>query len=357
MDNTSISIDSPNVSAKLATGYSAGKALPTRYYANMGSSGAIVSTIQDMAKYIQMINADGMGQRGRVLQPSTVDMMLTEQNGGMPLDFDQRMGFLWDLSDADLSYAGNLCYKEGQINGFHTWVEILRDSKLGVVVLANDDGAPVSDIAKQTLKLALQEKTGLAPPAAYVPPYSPPVTWDQARLDALQGIYTVNNATPYLTVSSVTGGLNLNINGTISNVVPKANGWFSATGAQTAEFEFNQVAGKNVIIAHTIGQNLLLAEYYSPLSPPAISAAWAARVGTYQATNWTAWSAVMPATPMPLTIQNGLLIFGSTNVLNPVSDTLAYVAGFSNYGGSSVQVLSPGPNEQIQLLGVKYKKQ
>jgi CubicO group peptidase (beta-lactamase class C family) len=357
MDNTSMSIDSPNVS-DLATGYTAGQALPTRYYINVGGSGAIVSNILDMAKYIKMINADGMGERGQVLKPGTVDMMLTAQNGGMPLDFDARMGFLWDLNDADLSYAGNLCSKEGQVSGFHSWVEILRDYKLGVVVLANDEGVSVSDIAKQTLKLALQEKAGLAPPPAYVPPYSPPVTWDQARLDALQGIYMINSGPPPpLTVTSVPGGLTVNLNGAINNVVPKADGWFSAPGSQTAEFEFNQVAGKNVIVAHTGGQNLLLASYFSPLTPPAISAAWTARAGTYQATNWTAWSAVMPAPPMTLAIQNGLLIFGGTFVLTPVSDTLAYVAGFGNNGGASLQVLSPGPNEQIQMLGVKYKKQ
>ncbi len=200
MDNTSISIDSPNVTG-LATGYSSGQALPVHYYANMGGSGAIVSNINDMAKYVEMINADGMGQRGQVLQSSTVDMMLTSQNGGVPLDFDERMGFLWDLSDASLSYGGNICYKEGQINGFHTWVEMLRDYKLGVVILANDDTAPVTAIAQRTLQLALQEKAGLTPPPAYVPPYSPPVTWDQARLDALQGIYLNNNAVPFFTAT------------------------------------------------------------------------------------------------------------------------------------------------------------
>jgi len=353
MDNTSLSIDSANVHANLATGYTGGQALPRYYYANMGGSGAIVSTIQDMAKYAMMINAEGAGQRGQALQPVTVDMMLTEQNAGVPLDFDEQMGFLWDLNDASLSYAGKTCWKEGQINGFHTWIEFMRDYKLGVVVLANDDQAPVYNIASQTLQLALWEKNGKLPPAAAAPVNSPQVTWNQSRLDALQGIYTIQNMPPYILVSSVPGALNININGTITKVVPKADGWFSAPGPQTAEYEFTQVSGKNVIVAHTGGQSLLFGEYYGP---PAISAAWAARVGNYQATNWTNWSSAFPAEAPVLSIQNGMLVMDA-NVLHPVSDTLAYVEGFSNYGGESVQVLNPGPNEQIQVLGVTYKKQ
>lgn len=357
MDHTSVSIDSPKVSANLAKGYQAGREVP-RFYNNGSTTGAIISTIQDMAKFIKMVHAGGMGDRGQVLKPETLEMMLTPQNGGIPLDFDTRIGFNWFLDDADLSYAGRLCYHDGGNPGFRSHLEILRDHKLGVVVLANDEQVAFGDIARQTLKFALQEKTGLTPPPPFVPAYSPPVAWDQARLDALQGIYVFSTSlyaspVPYVKVRSVPGALEWADpdDGTTIHIVPKANGWFSAPGSQTREYEFSEISGRKVMIWHGKGHSLLAAEYYTP---PAIPAAWTARVGTYTATNC---QNVFSCGTASLIVADGMLGFGA-NVLVPVSDTLAYVRGLSRAGGSSVQVLSvtPDGHEEIQLLGVRYQK-
>jgi len=357
MDHSSVSIDSPKVAANLAKGYQAGREVP-RFYNNGSTTGSIISTIQDMAKFIKMVHAGGMGDRGRVLKPETLEMMLTPQNGGIPLDFDNRIGFNWFLNDADLSYAGRLCYHDGGNTGFRSHLEILRDHKLGVVVLANDEQVAFGDIAKQTLKLALQEKTGLTPPPPFVPAYSPTVAWDQARLDTLQGIYVFSaslyaSPVPYLTVRSVPGALEWTDpdDGTTIHIVPKANGRLSAPGSQAMEYEFSEISGRRVMIWHKKGQSVLAAEYYSP---PAIPAAWTARVGTYVATNC---QGVFTCGTAGLIVADGMLGFGSS-VIVPLSNTLAYVRGLGRKGGSSVQILSvpPDGHEEIQLLGVRYKK-
>ncbi len=358
MDHSSISIDSPKVATNLAKGYQAGQEMP-RYYNNGSTTGAIISTIRDMAKFIKMVHAGGMGERGQVLKPETLEMMLTPQNGGIPLDFDNKIGLIWFLNDADLSYTGRICYHNGTNYGFRSHLEILRDHKLGVVVLANDEQVPYEDIAKQTLKLALEEKTGLTPPPPFVPAYSPPVAWDQARLDALQGIYVFSESiyaspVPYLTVRSVPGAIEWTNpdNGTTIHIVPKANGWLSAPGSQAMEHEFSEISGRRVMIWHKKGQSVLAAEYYSP---PAIPAAWTARLGTYEVTNCQ--SAFSCGGTVSLIVADGMLAF-SAYLLVPVSDTLAYVRGLTRTGGSSVQVLSvpPDGHEEIQLLGVRYRK-
>jgi CubicO group peptidase (beta-lactamase class C family) len=357
MDNTSVSIDSPKVAANLAKGYQAGQEVP-RYYNNGSTTGAIVSTTRDMAKFIKMVHAEGMGERGLVLRPATLEAMLTPQNGGIPLDFDNRIGLIWFLNDADLAYAGRLCYHNGANMGFRSHLEILRDHKLGVVVLANDEQVDFGGIARQILKAALREKTGLAPPNPPVAALSPPVAWVQARLDALQGIYLFSgrfydSPVPYLTVRSVPGALEWTNpdDGTTIHIVPKANGWLSAPGSQATEYEFSEVSGRKVMIRHSQGQTVLAAEYYEP---PAIPAAWTARLGTYRATNW---NAPFPAVDTNLIVADGMLGFVSS-VLVPLSDTLAYVRGLSRTGGSSVQVLSipPDGHEELQLLGVRYRK-
>lgn len=357
MDHSSVSIDSLKVAANLAKGYQSGQEVP-RFYNNGSTTGAIISTIKDMAKFIKMVHAGGNGERGQVLKPETMEKMLTQQNSGIPLDFDNGIGFIWFLNDPDLAYAGRLCYHNGANPGFRSHLEILRDHKLGVVVLANDEQVAYEDIAKQALKLALQEKTGLTPSAPFVPVYSPPIAWEQARLDALQGIYVFSESlytspVPYLTVRSVPGALEWTNpdNGTTIHVVPKANGWLSAPGSQTMEYEFSETSGRRVLLWHSKGQTVLAAEYYSP---PAIPAAWISRLGTYEETNC---QSIFPCGSGSLIVANGMLGF-SAYVLVPVSDTLAYVRGLSRAGGSSVQVLSipPDGHEEIQLLGVRYRK-
>ncbi|MFH1082819.1 MAG: serine hydrolase domain-containing protein [Pseudomonadota bacterium] len=357
MDHTSVSIDSPNVATNQAKGYQAGREVP-RFYNNGSTTGAIVSTIQDMAKFIKMVHAEGKGERGQVLKPETLEMMLTPQNGGIPLDFDNRIGLIWFLNDADLAYAGRICYHNGANPGFRSHLEILRDHNLGVVVLANDEQVPYEEIAKQALKLALQEKTGLTPTPFPEAPYSPAVAWDQARLDALQGVYVFSaslyaSPVPFVKVRSVPGALEWTNpdDGTTVHVVPKANGWFSAPGSQAMEYEFSEISGRNVMIWHGKGQSLLAAEYYTP---PAIPAAWTARLGPYEATNC---QSVFSCGTGSLIVADGMLGFGS-NVLVPVSDTLAYICGLGRKGGSSVQILSvpPDGHEELQLLGVRYRK-
>ena len=357
MDRTSVSIDSPNVAANLAKGYQTGQEVP-RFYNNGSTTGAIISSVQDMAKFIKMVHAGGTGERGQVLKPETLEMMLTPQNGGIPLDFDTRIGFIWELNDADLAYAGRLCHHNGANPGFRSHLEILRDHKLGVVVLANDTQIPFTDIAKQALKLALREKTGLTPPPPSVPAYSPTVLWDQARLDALQGIYVFSrspyaSSAPFLKVRSVPSALEWTNpdDGATVHVVPKANGWFSTPGSQDWEYEFSEISGRKVMIWHSEGKVRFVAEYYPP---PAIPAAWTARFGIYEATNC---QSVFPCGGGSLFENGGMLFFGF-NVLVPVSDTLAYVRGFTSKGGSSVQILSvpPDGHEELQLLGMRYRK-
>lgn len=355
MDHSSVLIDSPKVAAALAKGYQAGQEVP-RFYNNGSTTGAIISTIRDMAKLIKMVHADGQGERGQVLKPETLEAMLTRQNANIPLDFDNSVGLIWFLNDAELAYAGRLCYHDGANPGFRSHLEILRDHKLGVVVLANDEKVAFAEIARQTLKLALQEKTGLTPPTATDPAHSPLASWDQRRLEALEGLYVLSspvNGMPYIRVRSMPGALEWTSpdSGNLVHVVPKANGWLSTPASQASEYEFAELSGRNVLLWHGSGETVLVAEHYSP---PPISAAWMARVGNYQATNCRS---AFPCGTMGLVVANGLLGIGSS-VLVPVNDSLGYLRGLNRAGGSAVQVLSmpPDGHEEIQILGLRYRK-
>lgn len=77
MDRTSFDRDSPKVADNVSKGYAAGsEAGPFR--CNLGTSGSVISTARDMAKYLKMITGNGIGERGRVLLPTTLETMLTK---------------------------------------------------------------------------------------------------------------------------------------------------------------------------------------------------------------------------------------------------------------------------------------
>jgi hypothetical protein len=296
-----------------------------------------------------------MGERQRVLSASTLEQMLTRTNGGMPLD-SSSIGLSWFLSDAQLDYAGRLCWHNGQSDGFVSHLEILREHKLGVIVLVNDGNLndACSAIAGQALKLALAEKTGITAPAPVQQTYGALVTWDQAALDALQGTYVLSSTDSgkgYITVQSVAGALEwTNSVGATIHIAPRENGWLSSPTSPSFECEFVEIDGRRILRVHQNGQTQLYAEY---AGPAAIPAAWSARVGSYTATNWVS---VEPAPPLLLAVENGMLVMTTNEnvfVLAAVSDTLAYVRGLGRQRGSAVKVVGP---DKIQFLGVSYRK-
>ena len=367
MDRTSFDSDSPKVADNASKGYLAGQETGP-FRCNLGTSGSIVSTARDMAKYLKMIMGNGMGERGRVLQPATVERMLTNQSTAPPLDFGAKIGFLWQLTDPELSYAGNLCWHNGGTMTMTSHMTVLRDHKLAVVVLSNtsEAGGVVATIARQTLKRALAEKTGLTPPAPYVPPYSPPATWPQERLDAMTGIYVKSDTTGgYLSIASVAGGLAWSDAGKTVNVIPRENGWLSAADSQAMQYEFTAVSGRNVMLGHSGNRTRVLAERYSPV---AIPAAWSGRSGFWDACDLDPADALryMPGAGVPtieISVADGLLLFrilpagsGGTFVIQPVDDSRGYLRGLGRNMGSATQIFTMDGKEELRLLGIRYRK-
>ena len=367
MDRTSFDHDSPKVADNVSKGYITGKeAGPFR--CNLGTAGSIISTVQDMAKYLKMITGNGMGERGRVMLPTTLETMLTNQSNSPPLDFGAKIGFLWQLSNQELSYAGNLCWHNGSTMTMTSNMIVLRDHKLAVVVLSNtsEAGSVVANIARQTLKLALEEKTGIPPPAPFVPPYSPPTTWPQATLDGMSGIYVKSDTTGgYLKINSVAGGLEWMDAGKTVKVIPRENGWLSVADSQTTQYKFTVVFGRNVMLRDTGNKTGVLAERYSPV---AIPDAWNARIGFWDAFDLDPADSLlyMPDAGNPtieIKVADGILIFnclpagsGGTFIIQPVDDTRGYLRGLGRNMGSATQIFTVDGKEELQYLGIRYRK-
>ena len=361
MDRTAFSLSSPKITG-LSKGYWEGQELGP-FYCNLGTAGSIISTVNDMAKYLKMIMNGGMGERGRVMSSATLDMMLTAQPAP-PLDFSTRIGLCWLLNDPDLDYAGRLCWHNGGTITMKSHMEVLRDHKLAVVVLSNsaDADAAVANIAKQALKLALEEKTGIKAPGAYSPEFSPRVSWPQSSLDALAGIYVLCPETGYANVTSIPGGLKWTDSTGPVSVVPRANGWLSSVDSQAVQYEFAVISGRNVIVRNREGKVNVYAEKYAPV---AIPGAWSARAGIWDAVDLDPddYRRYIPGWDndhKQLELDTALsLITIDKYVIQPVNDNLGYVRGLGRNMGAAVQIytgVGADAHEELRYLGIRYKK-
>ncbi len=136
------------------------------------SGGAVLSTIQDLARWDAAMNTD------RVLQPSTFQQMWTpvRLNDGTIAQY----GFGWHLEQLR---NRPLIWHTGHINGFSSFFGRVPDTHLSVIVLTNQDALDPEHIGQAVLGFY---DSSLTPPAMLEPPTSDP---DSARTSrALQAV-------------------------------------------------------------------------------------------------------------------------------------------------------------------------
>ena len=367
MHHSSFFLDKPFLKQNLAEGYYGDQAID-HIYMNMWGAGSVCSSVPDMAQVIKMVLADGWSAGGRVLRADTLAEMLTPQNEGVPLDFGKVQGLIWFLNDPELDYAGRLCHHGGDTVVFHGHLEILLDHQLGVVVLSNSGNATwvVREVAKQALKLALKEKTGIDP-VAPLPPYSPYTTWPQEKLEALAGVYVTD--TGYDLVRAVPGALEW-IHGAepAKKLLPLENGWFALPDSQEFQIEFTEASGRDVMVWHGEG-SYLLGEKYEPVAVPE---AWRERLGKYEITNLNpedcSWFVPKKVRTVNLSIElkekDGMLVIELPDgwladfelVIEPLDDSLGLIRGLGRHKGDAVQIVVVDGQEHIQLWGGLYKR-
>lgn len=108
-------------------------------------AGGVTSTAHDLARWMQMLLAEGQFNDTRVLQAATVQEMFTPAMASAP-SFSETApigadtGFDYTLGWATYYYKGHkVMEKGGALSGVRTVVVLVPDQKLGVAVLANSN--------------------------------------------------------------------------------------------------------------------------------------------------------------------------------------------------------------------------
>ena len=128
----------------------------------MAPAGSMYTTVEDLARFLGVLFADGRGPAGPVLRPETLRAMWTPQFAAP----GARTGFGIGFALSELDGRRRVAHG-GAIYGFATELEALPDEKLGVVVVATLDGANAvtERIAETALRLMLAAREGGELPA------------------------------------------------------------------------------------------------------------------------------------------------------------------------------------------------
>jgi CubicO group peptidase (beta-lactamase class C family) len=371
MRNTSYFLHKPFLKENQARGYYNGEPLDHFYNAKWGA-GSVYSNVLDMAKYVKMINGHGQGEKGQVLRPETLEKMLRPQDLGITLDVFKwnREGLGWGLSDPELEYAGRVCGHDGATIGFCCHLEILLDHELGVIVSSNSDQKNAMmvlvEVGRETLKLALKDKTGIDPVEPSGPTYSPYTSRPQEQLDALAGVYVTNSG--YDIINAAPGELEwTGAGGETQRLLPLDNGRFALPDSQEFQIEFATISGRGVMIQHS-AYTSIRGERYDAVTTPAV---WHDRLGKYEIANLNPedssrfvpeelWAVIHS---FELAEKDEMLVLGFVlqgtpvwAVIEPLSETVALIRGLGDEKGGAVQIVTVDEQEQIQLWGSLYKR-
>ncbi len=123
----------------------------------MAPAGSLYATVEDLARFLSVLFAGGLGPRGRVLRPETLEQMWTPQFAGPGAKAGYGIGFRVGQLEGHRSVGHG-----GAIYGFATSLAALPDAKLGAVAVTNVDAANAvtERVVREALRLLLAARAG-----------------------------------------------------------------------------------------------------------------------------------------------------------------------------------------------------
>jgi hypothetical protein len=249
---------------------------------------------------------------------------------------------------------------------------VLPERKLGVVVLSNSDtaGRVVGKVAAETLKLALEAKTGERPPE----PEKSGEGGGSLSREALQR-YEGWYATPVgaVNVRKTSGGLRADVMNRTLRLIPRADGSLGLQYRLLGLFPIRveeldgvgisraDVAGRQILAARVHGREFPIGERMRPVPVPA---RWLGRTGEYEIANLDEDAVLLEK--VTLRADDGflyvdfsipLLFPGTMNfAVAPVSDDEAVIRGFGRGMGETICAITVNGEEMLSYSGYLLRK-
>jgi CubicO group peptidase (beta-lactamase class C family) len=365
-------------------------------------AGGLNTTVTDLSRFMAMVFGDGWYGGRQVLRSGTLAEMLRPQNSQVPLDLSFRVGLGWMLStvgDQDIRNAGPVAHHSGATICHRSRIVILPEQKLGVVVLANSAsaGPVVGTVAAETLKLALEAKTGItqqqAPPLPAAAPRKEPLPLPDnvpqkpvprhAEDEKKRGPLTEAELQGYAgRYDTVAGLVELSKNGDhleaelfdrTLRLVPRQDGLLDVRYRQFGllpvslgdldriAVDRETVNGRDILKAVIDGREYLAGVRLRPVPVPE---SWQKRAGAYEIINGGDDTQLLDAVRLnasgeSLTVEYAMPLFTDRKLslaLEPLSETEAVIRGLGRTRGDTVRVVRRGDEELLAYSGYLLRK-
>ena len=356
-----------NDDGRQSLGYAKRTAQPTPSLRDV-PAGGLSSSVVDLARFAQMTFAGGAQDGNQILHLETLAAMQSFQDTDGTFDVHPSVGLAWRLVDSMGDDAGVMAGHNGGTPMFYSECLTLPKHKLAVVVLANSDSAAgvVHKIARETLKLALESKTGIKP--------SVPTELKEslhalaADLERLPGYWS----TPMGLVHIERKGdrLKFEVDGHKLNLVRREDGFYHLQykllglvsidlgDIAKAGLGYQRIAGRDVLGLFLDGKpRAIIGEKVASKPLPDH---WQKYVGRYESVNK---QGALDLKGIELGIEDGLLLATSTlgidslatetstDVLWPVSDNEAITHGLGRNKGETVRLFEQDGNVMAAYSG------
>lgn len=370
-------------------------------------AGGLNTTVLDLSRFMAMVFGDGWYRGHQILRQESLAEMLRPQNSRVPLDLSFRVGLGWMLGSIggmDIKNAGPVAHHGGATINHRSQLIILPQQKLGVVVLANSASAGplAAKVATETLKLALEAKTGISQPlqqqapAAEPPKPEPPVAakpaiagqsaaraaanrpakaertqLTAAELQAFEGRYDTIAGLAQLRKKG--DALDAELSSGTIRLTPRPDGLLAMSYRLLGLFPVSmgeldkiaidreKIAGRDVLKAVIDGSEYLAGERLEPAPVPAV---WQQRAGEYEIVNYgddtrLVEDIVLDYADGLLTVAYRLPHFTEQTLhiaLAPLSANEAVISGLGRGKGETIRVVTVKGEELLVYSGYLLRK-
>lgn len=361
------------IESRLARGYRGGKESRRLSLRDL-PAGGMVSSVNDMSRWLRFIFADGNVHGVQIIKPEALHEMFEPQFRGLELDFGHQIGMAWMLSGLSVAGGRTVAWHNGGFPPYQAHLSLLPEHKLGVVILANSDEASefITQLGTRVLELARETKVGVQQAVDFPKSTPDPVRPSRDQLARYAGHYAMFNG--QLGTIAVDGDrLQTSLFGrrfTLQPVgadtfAPKVNlafGLFSIP-ITALSIRFQTVQGKEVAVLSGLPAPIA----FERIPHTEIPDAWLKRVGTYRTDTAGEQFTLRQAR---LATESGVLVFkaaidpgndvdamtGVTVALQAITDHEAVVAGIGNGEGGLVRARDSGKSVEIVYSGFRFTR-
>lgn len=332
-------------------------------------AGGLTASAHELARFGQVMLAEGRIEGQTVLKAASVREMLASQNLDVPADHDFRAGLGFSLHYPKLGAMGRVAGVRGATVHSHAHLLLAPDKKLGVAVLTNSTNGAVASVklAEEALKLLVEAHEG---PIAEPQAPSRKATHGRPSKEAMSGTYATSMGV--LTVDAGRDPFQIGMMGQHLDLLPKPEGSFGLRfrlfglipldiePLREVAFSFYEANGKPMLVTYNAGMPAFGEKL--PVAP--ISPAWQARIGKYELVN--AGDDFVMLRFLELKAEHQALVFSGQFAMDGVppfpfglkvySDTEAQVAGYGLGVGQTIRVAHGEAGEELVCGGYRYRK-